>query len=276
MSGVRGVLIDAYGTLLDISGCSPAASRRVVEAEGLAVPPERFSAVWDRHTFMVMCRIARRHYAAVRFPRVGEVLAAGLLSAFRSLGVEGDAERGVRIWFDEVEKKGAYPEAAGVLAALAGRYRIAMVSNADDGPLRAALARCRLDRFFDAVVSSESARAYKPHPRIFRTALKALSLSPREVVHVGDSVPVDVKGALNAGILPIWVRRESGWRRMGPPTVTVTDLRPLTVRFLEGLRPRQPSAPRRRTVRPPAARREGARREARRRAPAWSRAPRST
>jgi FMN phosphatase YigB (HAD superfamily) len=50
------------------------------------------------------------------------------------------------------------------------------------------------------VVSSEQARAYKPHPRPFRMALHRLGLEPDEAVHVGDDPGEDRAGARAAGL----------------------------------------------------------------------------
>jgi FMN phosphatase YigB (HAD superfamily) len=86
-----------------------------------------------------------------------------------------------------------------------------MLSNADDDFLRPCLARNGLD--FPVVVSSESARAYKPHMAIFLTLSEALSLPPERILYVGDSRLADIVGAKNAGLQAAWINRQGARNR---------------------------------------------------------------
>jgi putative hydrolase of the HAD superfamily len=53
------------------------------------------------------------------------------------------------------------------------------------------------------IVDSGAIGAYKPDPRIFEVALERLGIAAENAVHVGDSVAMDVVGALAAGVTPI-------------------------------------------------------------------------
>lgn len=57
------------------------------------------------------------------------------------------------------------------------------------------------------VFTSEDAKAYKPRKEIFEMALKETGLKSEEVVHIGDSLSGDVKGASVLGINTIWINR---------------------------------------------------------------------
>lgn len=57
------------------------------------------------------------------------------------------------------------------------------------------------------VFTSEDARSYKPRKELFEFALKSVGLPPQHVVHIGDSLSSDVKGASSVGIGAIWVNR---------------------------------------------------------------------
>ena len=57
------------------------------------------------------------------------------------------------------------------------------------------------------VFTSEDARSYKPRKELFEFALKSTGLAADEVVHIGDSLSSDVKGASSVGIKAIWVNR---------------------------------------------------------------------
>lgn len=57
------------------------------------------------------------------------------------------------------------------------------------------------------VFTSEDAKSYKPRHELFELALNSTGLSPEQVVHIGDSLSSDVKGASSVGINAIWVNR---------------------------------------------------------------------
>nr|WP_300816715.1 HAD-IA family hydrolase [uncultured Acetatifactor sp.] len=54
------------------------------------------------------------------------------------------------------------------------------------------------------IITSSNYIFRKPNKRIFDLALEKAGLEPDEVWYIGDQYECDVKGALNAGLLPIW------------------------------------------------------------------------
>lgn len=57
------------------------------------------------------------------------------------------------------------------------------------------------------VYTSEDARSYKPRKELFELALKETELRTDEVIHIGDSISSDVKGAGVLGIKTLWLNR---------------------------------------------------------------------
>ena len=57
------------------------------------------------------------------------------------------------------------------------------------------------------VFTSEDAKSYKPRKELFEFALIDTKMSAEQVVHIGDSLSSDVKGALSVGIQAVWVNR---------------------------------------------------------------------
>lgn len=80
-----------------------------------------------------------------------------------------------------------------------------IVSNIDRKDIEAAIEYHGLK--VAGVFTSEDAKAYKPRKELFELALRETGLQPEEVIHVGDSLSSDVKGAHALGIKPIWVNR---------------------------------------------------------------------
>ena len=82
---------------------------------------------------------------------------------------------------------------------------IYIVSNIDTKDIMKAIEFHGLDP--KGVYTSEDARAYKPRKELFEYALNKCGLKADEVIHIGDSISSDVKGAVGAGIRPLWLNR---------------------------------------------------------------------
>ena len=57
---------------------------------------------------------------------------------------------------------------------------------------------------FDFIISSSDYVFRKPNKRIFDIALKMAEVQRNETWHCGDRYLCDIKGAMNAGITPVW------------------------------------------------------------------------
>lgn len=57
------------------------------------------------------------------------------------------------------------------------------------------------------VFTSEDAKAYKPRKELFELALNRAGLRADEVIHIGDSVSSDVRGANAVAIRALWLNR---------------------------------------------------------------------
>jgi 2-haloalkanoic acid dehalogenase type II len=130
---------------------------------------------------------------------------------FEELNVRGDAQRAHQRLVELLGTGKAFAEAHRVVETVRGRRRLALLSNADDDFLRPVLATNGLD--FPVVVSSETARAYKPHMAIFLALTEALDLPPERILYVGDSRLADIVGAKNAGLQAAWINRHGAVNR---------------------------------------------------------------
>ncbi|HEY2139554.1 MAG TPA: HAD-IA family hydrolase [Chthoniobacterales bacterium] len=92
-----------------------------------------------------------------------------------------------------------YPEVGEVLAALQGRFQLAVISNFD-GRLRMILEHLGVSNVFSHVFLSSELGADKPDPEIFRRALELSAARPDDALHVGDDPERDWEGATRAGL----------------------------------------------------------------------------
>lgn len=122
-----------------------------------------------------------------------------------------------------------YPEVMACLERLSRRFPIASVTNGN-----ADLAKIGLNHLFRATVSAHIYGAGKPEPAIFHAACRELGCAPHEVVHLGDDVELDVRGARTAGLQVVWINRAgNAWPGDDHP-VTVPDLEAFE-RWLDGI-----------------------------------------
>jgi putative hydrolase of the HAD superfamily len=93
-----------------------------------------------------------------------------------------------------------------MLRELSTQHRLAVVSNTHDRDLVPdQLERLGIASYLDVVVLSVEVGVRKPHPDIYRTALRSLAARPEDAVFVGDTVDADHAGPVRAGMRAILV-----------------------------------------------------------------------
>ncbi|MEM7098712.1 MAG: HAD family hydrolase [Pseudomonadota bacterium] len=88
--------------------------------------------------------------------------------------------------------------------------KLGLVTNGQTAVQRRKIDALGLDKYFEAIVISESIGIKKPNQQIFEHTLKQLTILPDLAVFVGDHPENDIAGALNAGLDAIW-RRVPYW-----------------------------------------------------------------
>lgn len=97
-----------------------------------------------------------------------------------------------------------------LLARLAARFPLALVSNyPDGGVIRESMERIGIARHFAAIVVSGDLGRCKPHPAPFQAACTALGVTAHEACFVGDNWLADIQGAKRAGMRAVLTRQ---WR----------------------------------------------------------------
>lgn len=91
-----------------------------------------------------------------------------------------------------------YPGTIELLDQLAGRYRLAMLTNKPTRATARVVEGLGLARYFDPVIGGDTAFGRKPNPAALRHIVEAAGSSPEKTMMVGDS-PVDRLTAKQAG-----------------------------------------------------------------------------
>ena len=119
-----------------------------------------------------------------------------------------------------------FPDAADALNAMQRRYRLAIISNVDDDLFARTADAMGIN--FDAVITSQQARSYKPNLRNFDLAAERMAVEKADWLHIAESLHHDIGPANRLGIASVWVSRADrggGTRQTDAvPDVTVPDL----------------------------------------------------
>lgn len=104
------------------------------------------------------------------------------------------------------------------LLRLRGRYRLAVISNAD-GKIANILAHCGIADCFETITDSGIVGKEKPHPAIFEAALHSLGVDADQSLYTGDVYCVDYLGATSAGMQCVLFDAPGAYTHKGLPRV---------------------------------------------------------
>ncbi len=201
---IRAIVFDFGQTLVDSADGFRTAEKETQQKASAALGPA------DDEVFLATYReIRSRFHARSDFSRKRI-----LEELFRHYGRKPDPallERWETEYWEKIKAMTrVFPEAEAVLTALGGRYRLALITNAQG---QTETGRHRLGNypelmsFFEViVVAGEGGVPAKPDPLPFRLCLDRLGIAPNDAVYVGDDWRIDVCGSEAVGMHPVWLR----------------------------------------------------------------------
>lgn len=199
MDGLEAITFDAGGTLIEPWPSVGHVYAEVAARFGCVIAPEilneRFALAWRAKQ--------RFDYSLFAWSALVNQTFAGLLD-----GVPGPALfDALYRRFEQPDAWRVFEEARPTLESLRRRgLKLGIISNWDIR-LRPLLERLKLAGFFDAIAVSAEVGSAKPSATIFQHTAQALSVPPSAMLHVGDSLEEDVRGARAAGLRAVWLRR---------------------------------------------------------------------
>jgi len=194
---VRGVVFDAYGTLLDVNSAMARHGARLGSdwpAMSAAWRAKQLEYSWIRslagpghHQDFSVVTDAALDFVAARFGITDPELLADLRAAYRRLA--------------------AYPEVPDTLRAIrAAGIPTAILSNGAPQMLAEGVRAAGLDLLLDEVLSVESVGIFKPDPRVYRHAIDRLGGDASMLVFVSSNA-WDAFGAAGNGFRVVWCNR---------------------------------------------------------------------
>jgi len=212
---VGGTLIEPWPSVGHVY--AEAAARRGFKDISVEVLNRQFATAWrDVRDF---------NYTEASWAKVVDATFLGLTEALPS-----------RTFFPELYQQFSEPDAwhifEDVLPTLenlaSDGLKLGIISNWDDR-LRPLLAALKLDKYFEVILISCESAFTKPSPVMFNLAAEKLGVAPERVLHVGDSLELDVRGAQAAGMKAVLLRRSDAAAGDGE----ISSLHEVQVRFLD-------------------------------------------
>lgn len=85
------------------------------------------------------------------------------------------------------------------------KYELHLITNGFEKTQHSKLKYSGLDKYFKEVITSEASSSLKPNKEIFDFAFKRTGAKPTESIMLGDSIDVDILGAMKAGIDQVFI-----------------------------------------------------------------------
>ncbi len=219
---IQMVFFDAAGTLFNVRGSVGEIYARLARKHGLEAKPEIIEQAFAqrfRHrpplAFSPQLPEAERQAREKEWWRklVGELFAElGKFPRFDDYFAE------LYRFFRTAEAWSLYEDVKPALVRLTERgLRLGIISNFDSR-LEEVIRALGLERYFTSIHISSREGAAKPSPLIFRAAVRRNHLEAHQAMHVGDSLREDVEGAAAAGLVPVWLDRNSSLTGEAPVT----------------------------------------------------------
>jgi 2-haloacid dehalogenase len=214
----RVVSFDCYGTLIDWESGIISGLRLVLSGHGVDVRDDEILELHAQTEHRLQSSSGRGNYTKYRDVLREEVREAGRRWGFEPQSSEVDALA------DSLRHWQPFPDTVEALKAMKERYKLAIISNVDDGLF--ALTACHLEVEFDWIITAEQAQTYKPSLNNFELALERIGMAPEKVLHAAESLFHDHVPAKKLGLSTVWVRRRANKGGFGatPPANAEPDL----------------------------------------------------
>lgn len=196
MKDIKVCVFDAYGTLFDFNS---AVARHRVE---IGPQADRLAQMWrEKQIGYTWARSLMGKYAPF-WQVTGEALAHCLQSC--GLPPKGALHEKLMQAYLVLDP---FPEVRSTLDALhAAEMPLAILSNGNLEMLEAVVRNTGLASFFNALLSVEAVKVFKPDPRVYRLVTEHFSVAPSDVCFLSSN-GWDAHGAASFGFRTLWVNR---------------------------------------------------------------------
>ena len=200
---IKALNLDFYGTLVDWLKIWIEVTDKIITDNNLEVSPIELALQWRKHQ--------RKLLDDEEFIDYKKNIYLALEKLCKEYNIKNNNydELLFKKW-SEIEP---YPEVESTLKKLKIKYKLAICTNSSRDLFDIAVKR--IPTKFDFVLISDETKVNKPHQKMYQIAVNSLGCSPDNILHVASS-QMDVKGAINAGLVVCWINRTN--EKLNPET----------------------------------------------------------
>jgi len=189
------IVLDVNGTLSNLSGLGA----RFIQAGAPAYLADVWFAGLLRDGFALAATGANEPFA-----RIGE---QNLRTLLRDAPLIQDVDEAVRQVMEGFAELGLHPDSGpGIGALKESGYRLVTLSNGSAEVARQLFAQAGIEQHFEALLSVENARQWKPARAAYDYAARVCETDPGQMLLVAAH-PWDIHGASRAGLRTAWLNR---------------------------------------------------------------------
>jgi len=200
----KGILLDIDNTLYDYNSAHNFAKNKVLEysIDAFNMSKDEVNIAYEmarKQINIELCETASSHNRLLYFQRMSEIIGLNPMKyAFEIYNIYWDNFLEIMQPFEGVYE-------------LLEKFnnKICLVTDLTAHIQYRKIKKLGIEKYCNALVTSEEAGHEKPHPYMFIMALQKLGLKSDEVCMIGDSFKKDVFGAINLGVAAIWINNES-------------------------------------------------------------------
>jgi 2-haloacid dehalogenase len=193
---MKALAFDAYGTLFDVYSVT-SLCEQLFPGKGMSLA--------------MMWRTKQLQYSLLRsmmqrYRDFWQLTQDGLVYSARALELDLTTEKRARL-MDAYMTLAPFPDVTPGLEQLKSLgLKLGILSNGAPAMLQSASRNAGITELFDAIISVDEIRVFKPHPRVYDLASSHLATPPGSIGFVSSN-SWDVNGAGSAGLRAFWIQR---------------------------------------------------------------------
>ena len=205
LQGVKAIVFDTFGTLVDWRGSVIAEGEAWGKSKGVKVDWPLFAEHWRNGYQPAMEKVRKGELPWTKLDALHRMILDQLLKEFKITGLtEEEIDHWNRVW----HRLKPWPDTVAGLARLKTKYTIAPLSNGNVSLLTDMAKNAGMP--WDLILSAELAHHYKPDRETYLTAAELLSIKPGELM-LGAAHAGDLSAARKAGLRTGFIYRPNEW-----------------------------------------------------------------
>ena len=210
-AGIKALVFDVFGTVVDWHGSVAREVRGLAKTKGLRVNAVKLAKAWRAGYRPAMDRVLRGEAPFAKIDVIHRAILEDVLRQFKVTTLSEEEKAHLNLVWHRLKP---WPDTVRGLKRLKSKFVIATLSNGNTSLLVNMAKHGGLP--WDCVFSSDTFKLFKPDPGMYLGAADALSLKPEEVMMVAAH-KADLRAAAKCGLKTAFVKRPLEHGRGGTP-----------------------------------------------------------